>query len=635
MKRWLTTAALWLALTGVAHAISVDNVISMHQSGLPPDVIMQTLKSTNSSFNLTTDDLAKLEKAGVPKQVIEAMMTAGGSGDVAPAPEPAPEPEVDPLEKMRQEEEDAKAKTEEQLRLEAARQRAEEEEKRRIEAERKRRISLALGAAKEAFEDGNYRKAAQLYDEFLQSQEDPAKPSARQAALGLADSLFRLGLYGNAAEIYQTLLGYGPETDVFEPAFMGLRKATKEISYNPVTLESLTAHFVGGFDQKFQDAYNYFLGKFFFDYNRYEEARTYLPEVSEGSEDYAGAQYLQGLMIVMEADEEAVEEDKYKTLIGASGNFEGAARAGLARGDERIAHLSYLALGRIAYTIGINDVAIYYYRKVPTTSTNYVDALYESAWSYFLKGDISRGMGLFHTLDGPDWESYFLPDTHLLEAAAFMNTCHFDYAYDAINRIEKKYLALSKPIQNYLAEYAEPEALYEAFVEGKVRRGVDLPRLVRLAVISNVEFYDRYTTVISLRDEVAAIKAGYGDFGGDLAGRLLETVEGQAKEGRIALGIKINQLLQALDGQMTDLEVQAAEIRIEIDELAATELAEDIESDYQGTEDEQAAQDAVAAERAASVFIGNQYLRWPFEGEYWADEVNSYRSELNDRCAKK
>ena len=107
-----------------------------------------------------------------------------------------------------------------------------------------------------------------------------------------------------------------------------------------------------------------------------------------------------------------------------------------------------------------------------------------------------------------------------------------------------------------------------------------------------------------------------------------------AREGRIALGIKINQLLQSLDAQLTDLEVQSAEIRIEIDELAAQELSEDIESDYQGTEDEQTAQDTVAAERTASVLIGNQYLTWPFEGEYWADEVNSYRSDLKDRCGK-
>jgi hypothetical protein len=48
---------------------------------------------------------------------------------------------------------------------------------------------------------------------------------------------------------------------------------------------------------------------------------------------------------------------------------------------------------------------------VPNDSTSYVNALLESGWSYFLKGDVSRGMGIFHTLDGPDWENYFLPDT--------------------------------------------------------------------------------------------------------------------------------------------------------------------------------------------------------------------------------
>ena len=52
----------------------------MHKSGLPPQVIVQTIQSTNASFNLTVQDLKSLEAAGVPKAVIEAMMKGGGSG---------------------------------------------------------------------------------------------------------------------------------------------------------------------------------------------------------------------------------------------------------------------------------------------------------------------------------------------------------------------------------------------------------------------------------------------------------------------------------------------------------------------------------------------------------------------------
>jgi predicted PilT family ATPase len=110
---------------------------------------------------------------------------------------------------------------------------------------------------------------------------------------------------------------------------------------------------------------------------------------------------------------------------------------------------------------------------------------------------------------------------------------------------------------------------------------------------------------------------------------MLSAVETQQKEGQIALGIKISQILQRLDQELTELEVKLSEIRIEIDEVQAEELAAQIEQSYKGDE---VKVEAVASERSASIFVGDKYLTWPFEGEYWTDEVNSYRSNLTEIC---
>ena len=70
---------------------------------------------------------------------------------------------------------------------------------------------------------------------------------------------------------------------------------------------------------------------------------------------------------------------------------------------ERVAQLSYLGLGRIFYTLAglmpedrrdlkqeFYDVAIYYYRKVPYASTNYVNAMFEAGWSYYFRARTGR-----------------------------------------------------------------------------------------------------------------------------------------------------------------------------------------------------------------------------------------------------
>jgi tetratricopeptide (TPR) repeat protein len=494
-------------------------------------------------------------------------------------------------------------------------------------AEEARRIAAQLESARDAYEDGEYYKAARLYDEFIQKT-DPKKPSALQAKLGLADSLFALKMFGNAAATYHEVVNAGPDNDAFVPAFEGLRRCGQRIAYNPVTLEGLTNFFVGNAPKPFQDGYNYYLGKFFFDYNRYDEARKYLAQVSADGDDYADSQYLLGLMIVLEAGDQDTDERSQK-LITASPLFQAAVTAAEARGEDRIAHLSYLALARIAYTVGLMDVAIFYYRKVPTESTSYVSALYEIGWSYFLKGDVRRGMGIFHTLDGPDWENYFLPDSHLLEATVFMNTCHFDFAHEAVKRLEEKYLSLKVPLQKYLSEYVTPESLYRAFVLGQTKKGIELPRLLRMATLADAEFNELYGSVRNRRREVAELSTHRDTLGNELAGRLLSSVETQQKDGQMELGIKISAILQRLDADLTKLEVELSEIRIEIDEVQARELEETIKASYQENQQQAA---TAAAERTASIFVGDKYLTWPFEGEYWRDEVNAYRSNLTEVC---
>lgn len=627
----LAAGALALLVTAsAAWGITLDNVIQMHKSNLPAAVIVQTIQSTGSTFNLSPADKKKLEEAGVPKEVISAMLATSGGGAPAPEPPPEPPPEDDPLEKMKADEDAAKAAIEEEERIKAAARRAADAERRKMAAEEAKKVARALAKANEALEDDNYYTAIKEYDRFIQ-QAEAGKPSTERARLGFAQSLQGLGLYGNAAGIFESILNQGAESDLFVPAFKGLRACSKRISYNPVTLESLTTHFVGNFDQAFQDSYNYFLGKFFFDYNRYDDARKYLGEVKEGADDFPDAQYLLGLVSVQEAGDDKETAEWAQKLIGATQNFQGAVTAAEEQDEPRIAHLAYLALARIAYSLGSFDAAIFYYRKVPSDSTNYVHALLESGWSYFLKGNVNRGMGIFHTLDGPDWQNYYIPDTYLLEATVFMNRCHFSFAREAIDRLKTRYLALQKPLQQFMAEYASPEALYKAFVLKQTRKGVELPRLLRMAIISSSEFYDLYTTVTKYRREVARIKRSRDRFGEDLANRLLDTVENRQKEGSIALGIKLNQLMQGLDDGLTELEVQMTEIGIEIDEVETNILKGEIEDAFGNTEVKETAE----SEATAAVLVGNKYLNWPFEGEYWADEINSYRSDLEEVCGKK
>jgi tetratricopeptide (TPR) repeat protein len=607
------------ALMRAAYALTVDNIIGMHSAKLPPEAIIATIKSTGATFNLTKDDLKRLKTAGVPQSVIDAMSPSRATPEPEPEPEPEPTPAV------------TQVNEEEQRRI----QEAVEKEKARIREERVRQINAALARYDAMLSEGRFVEALKGFDEYMNSGEQSPEGLAK-ARFGLAEALFGLGLYANAMVIYEEILQTSPdENPVFEKAFYRFRECVQMISYDGLP-GALTDHYVGNFSATFQDQYNYVLGKLFFASADLDNARLYLEKVAPGSADYVRAQYVLGLSAVKDAAPSPDAVDP-AGLIKANRYFQEAITAseGSAFEEElaRVVHLSYLSLARIAYKLGDDnpaayDAALFYYRKVPTNSTHYVEALYESAWAYFLKGNVRRGMGIFHTLEGPDWEHHYLPDTHLLEAQVFLNLCRTGLAKEAVARLKSKYLDLRDTLALYIDTYED--SVYSAFVHKKLKNNIDLPRRIYLSVISHPDFFDAYARVSKYSREVVQIQENQSNFGDDLTLKLLTKARDLENSGLESLSISLLRILRERKEELDRLEEQMTEMQIGIDQQEAERLEDEIAQGYQGKLAEEAA--SAASQESAGLLVGEKYLTWPFEGEFWADEINNYRSYLTSQC---
>jgi len=89
-------AAVSFSLPGATsiaqEVLTNDSVIQMVKAGLPEAVVIGKIKSTATKFDLKTDSLVSLKKAGVSDKVLEAMVAAGSGAapSTAAAPTPAP-----------------------------------------------------------------------------------------------------------------------------------------------------------------------------------------------------------------------------------------------------------------------------------------------------------------------------------------------------------------------------------------------------------------------------------------------------------------------------------------------------------------------------------------------------------------
>jgi hypothetical protein len=69
-----------------ADANGVDTIISLVKANMSEALVLKTIQRQNKVYDLTPDDLVKLQKAGVSETIINAMLDPSAASAAAPAP---------------------------------------------------------------------------------------------------------------------------------------------------------------------------------------------------------------------------------------------------------------------------------------------------------------------------------------------------------------------------------------------------------------------------------------------------------------------------------------------------------------------------------------------------------------------
>ena len=625
LRRLLTAAVavVVVATTAPAQAVTTEEVITLTKLGISPTEVIKAIEKDRTIFKLSVTDILTLKKAGVDEQVLKFMLTtqkrygappAAGGGVATHAGTAAPAaPTLTPEQRRAREE---------KMRLEAQKLLA--EKKRAEEAQRKAYAKGVLRKGRDLAQRGKFVASIQAYQAFVaQGNFAPDSDEAYLAKFGIAEALVKAGLYQSAAKQLVEVLLDGPDKPFFQTAFAQLRKLRKKVNYSPPDLDELTKFFVGNFSQSFQDSYTYVLGEFYYDYNDWTRALKYLNAVTPRAQDYAKAQYLKGLVEVRNQLAKSAVQSFQNAIVATESNGS----------DPEVRDLAFLALARIAYEVGDADAAIYYYRKVPKGSYKTSTALYESAWVYFVKGDYSRALGTFQTLHSPYFAHNFYPELWILESTIYMNLCHFDLAEAALARFRDDVAPLSVPLKRLLLKTVRPEEYYAAIVEtvaGKQTYG--LPKELTSPVLANVEFYNLYRTIKQIEHEQAIVRTNstrLGEFGAKLAKKLDDLHADRVRE----IGIKIQRVLKETEATLADYQLKMKEIEVDLQDVKL-EWEQKKLLCLDQPELCQTTKKLKGDAGGSTAIVGSDSWEWPFEGEYWVDEIGYHRAFVSDQCVK-
>jgi len=479
-----------------------------------------------------------------------------------------------------------------------------------------------LNKAIEDYNDGKNQRAAQG---FYKIEETSTVADNRfKAEYYLAQALSKLGFGFSSFFYYGQIIKAGPSHPYYFKSVEGATRVTDEYRdevLGPNVLNKAYNPEFAKLGPEVLSKINYYISLLGYRAGRYTEAEQFLQGVPPESAAYAKAHYLHGLLEQRKNPEKAVAI--FRDILGMND----PKYLDLKEAKE----LTHLALGRTLYALGRFSEASVHYAQLPRFSRHWDEALFEGAYSDLLNEDPGGALGKLHSLHSPHLSDEFAPESQTLAAIIYYQHCLHGQVREVVARFDREYVPMRDAVKRLLEQNPPLEAYAqlvapEAFAQGAAPLTVGpLPGALKHHLAKNERISSLLGYVERLDAEARRIKRDGDLMGGTLGQDLLDLigkqralvvqVAGKFLKGRLA---DVVRRLDELDGQK---------------EIIAFETTKGEKEFLEQNVNVRSRLLAQRLHRPAMPAAGHEY--WPFDGEYWPDEIGYYRYTLKNACSPK
>jgi hypothetical protein len=504
----------------------------------------------------------------------------------------------------------------------------------------------AAAQAKALFDKEKWNEAAQALHRVRAGETGDDPGNKQLAEYFLAISLYRLKFYQAS---YQIFSGIADNTNhlKFKETLLWLAKLATQLPEPADIIERVGKYNdedLARFDNEQQrDLYwqlNFMLGRYKYRNRQFEESIRLFQKVDRRSEYYVKAQFFTGVSYV--------QLRKAVPAVKAFQRIEKALDEGVEGVDDedRMRDLAYLSMARTYYSSSITldaetnaptvnstklSAAVKYWNNVDKTSEYWLDALFEESWAYFMAGDYPRSLGNIHTLSAPYFPNSFYPESDVLRAIIYFTNCNYDAATTVVARFNLRYTPIKDELEKILKKYKgenREDAFFKFLLEVREGKG-DIPASVRPIVeiaLSDRQLLRNIDYVKLLEEEEKRFKKSPADFQSSGLGMEVSDALKLARDlavrqaGELALGRyqryvdELNEHLR--NGEKILIDITAAQRNL-LDEKIQTNQVSKAEAKIYGV-----------------VKPDEEHVIWPFNGEYWRDELGFYRQVVESACGR-
>jgi tetratricopeptide (TPR) repeat protein len=478
-------------------------------------------------------------------------------------------------------------------------------------------------AASAYFARGQYNEAAAAY---IQAMGYPkAAGEKEKAEWGLAQSLQRMSFFYSASKYYSLIVRRGPTRSniFFRQALEELGKINSQISLGQSHVVQLfktriDSSYVPGPARGF---YFYYLGIEAFNRRKYELASSYFNKVPSGSTYYVRAQFHLGVVANLRgAHSRAISY--FERVVSSAGG----------ENNEWLREQALLNLARVHYETKRYRTSIGYYAQIPRDSKdNWLQALFEASWALFMLQKHNNVLGTIHTIHSPFFENRFFPESYILQSITFLRLCRYKQVKASLARFKVRYKPVFDDLNKMLDKgQGNPKGFFKLVYEYKTGELTEHRRAWSiLDALSRTDSFKEAGNTIRFADiELARLQSYGGRWGSSGLLDELQSFLRNKKTAAIAdAGKRLYDKASGYYAYLKELSDQTIGINTEmvlgrVDALRAKLKV--------GTADKKA--NFIGGLQPLSISQDLEY--WPFEGEYWEDELGYYVYNIESICGK-
>lgn len=504
----------------------------------------------------------------------------------------------------------------------------------------------AAAQAKRLYEGEKWWDAAKALYRVSTGETGDDEGNKQLAQFNLAKALYKLRFYQAAYSIFSEIADK-PNHLKYGDTLLWLAKLATDLPEPADIIERVGKYNedqVGKFNNKEQQELfwqlNYLLGRYKYRNGEFPDALTLFEKVDRSSKYYVQAQFFGGVSNVqMHQSKPAVQA--FQRILAAieQGDVD-------VEDEARMRDLAYLSMARTFYSASVKlddttnqptvdqtrlSAAVKYWNKVDVASEYWLDALFEESWAYFMAGDYSHALGNIHTIQSPYFPHSYYPEADVLRAVIYFSNCQYDDAFTIVAKFRAQYEPIRDELTKTLDRFKKGANQEEAFYtflkdvrDDKAQLDAKIAPIVKTS-LSDRQLLRSLQYVHLLEEESARFEKAPASF---KEAKVAEVVKDSIHDARELAIRNAGDLARGrYERNLADLNEQLRN---------GQKILIDITAAQRNTLDQviQGSQTTVEESKANIVKPDDEHVIWPFNGEYWRDELGFYRQTITSKCGR-